>query len=102
MVADELDAGGAGVAGDAGEVAVGLSEGEVGGLTVLKPVAFPATVPTFHEEASNIEAATGVDVFDGMFGAGAVTWTGSPSPFADEHGPPNAEELERFDPGEIT
>ena len=67
----------------------------------MEPVALPATVPTFHEEAGDIEAAAGVDVFDGMFGAGAVARAGSPSPFANKHGPPNAEELERFDPGEI-
>ena len=97
-MADELDASGAGIASDAGEVAVGLGEGEVGGLAVLKPVALPATVPAFHEEAGEAETAASVDVFDGVLSASAVTWAGGPSPLADKHGPPNAEELEGLDP----
>ena len=101
VVADDFYTGGAGVAGDASEVAVGLSLHEVSGLAILEPVSFPAAIPTFHQEAAEVETTAGVDVFEGVFGGGAVARAGSPSPFADKHGPPNAEEFERLDPREI-
>ena len=60
---------------------------------VFEPIAFPAFVPTFNQEALNAKAEGSFNVIFGMLGGGTVAFARCPGPFADIHGPPNTDEF---------
>ena len=98
VVDDQLHAFGVGVAGQLGEVVVGIALREREGVAVLDPVAVPPHVPSLDEHAADPVGRGKVDVAFGIRSRRAVLRSRAPRHRVDVHAPPDADVLHRLDP----
>ena len=101
VVHDQLDAFRVRVGSQPWKVVVGVRLRERERVSVLNPVAVPAGIPAFHQNATKTVCRGEVDVSLGVLRGGAMLRPGAPGHGVDVHSPPDADVLHWLDPAHV-
>ena len=101
VVADDFYALLASVGRDAFEIEIGIGSGEAVVPAGAEPVAVPTQVPALDQHPAEAMLRREIDVFDGVFGRGAVLRTRAPGLQVQVHLPPDADIFHRLEPADV-
>ena len=83
------------------EVEIGIILREAEFAAIVEPVAVPADVPAFDQDAAKAVLGGKIDILLRALGRGTVTLAGAPGPAIGDHAPPDTDIFRRLHPSDV-